>query len=370
MFTPVAADTIYIHAGPNGETQIKTPWGDYAVYDEGGGMLWVGTQREFDRDRVIGIMKGNGERLSTVNEPGATASFVSESTFRTQVGGINLDGMTTTIGFGWESDAKKYKRPAIPSTSRYVAVAWVQLAGTKVIDLIISDPGNHQTYHAYWHGYDGHYASVEFSIPRSELSRKVLYVFVLPNAKPGVIGLRSIAWADHYSTAGSIEEFRKLGIAPDPEQLKQLARLEQIEPDLRVVAKRPATQELQPSAPLPSLTPDAVAEHPLHTYEYSGTINDRLAGSGTFEMRLHDDGFGKITGGTWSARFTNSARNNSGSITAFAVAPNETVFNLQSSQPGNCTYHVIAQWSVGYTATYEGLECSNGGTFTVKPVTP
>ncbi len=93
------ADSVTVRSGGNGELSISTPWGDYAVYDEGGGIYWVGTQREFDRSRVIAIARSNGSRVSTVNEDGTDVTFVPSETYRVFVGDAALDNIDPTIMF-------------------------------------------------------------------------------------------------------------------------------------------------------------------------------------------------------------------------------------------------------------------------------
>jgi hypothetical protein len=67
MASSARADTLYIHEGPDsGELQISAPWGDYVVYDQGGGEYWVGTQREYDRARATAIAQEHHMMLSSL----------------------------------------------------------------------------------------------------------------------------------------------------------------------------------------------------------------------------------------------------------------------------------------------------------------
>lgn len=224
---PAGADTISIRPGPDGETQIVTPWGDYAAYDEGGGTYWVGTQREFDRARVIGIAEAHGNRLSTVND-GADASFVLTETYRTRVGTTSLDNINPGIMF---SVPKIPRRPKIPSTNRYVGVDWIQ-NGKIGASATLVDLGNKRVLAAYSHELIGGFWFSEFSVPVSELTRKMLLVFTIPGRAPGVVYLKSIAWADYQITHGTVVSDQGDGVPPDAEQIEQMRKLRLLDPSI------------------------------------------------------------------------------------------------------------------------------------------
>ena len=120
----VSADLqlIYVRPGGNGEIEISTPGDGYAAYDGGAGVYWVGTQREFDRERVFGISKESGRRLSLVNSDGVDATFVSEGTLRAHVGVTVVDGLAPTVLFGANIvDTGNSRCPM-----RLVDVQWIQ----------------------------------------------------------------------------------------------------------------------------------------------------------------------------------------------------------------------------------------------------
>jgi hypothetical protein len=166
-----AAETIYIRPGPDGEIQISTPWGDYAAYDEGGGVYWVGTQKEFDRARVIGIMQEHGQRLSIVNEPGATATFVEAASYRTSVGPIALDGIVPTIQF-----SGKVVGPNA-ATARQVSVLWIQRS-SNVVTLAFYNPKTRQVLGSNEpEDVSEEWRNMVFAMPRSWLTQPLIMVF-------------------------------------------------------------------------------------------------------------------------------------------------------------------------------------------------
>ncbi len=102
--------------------------------------------------------------------------------------------------------------------------------------------------HAYDHGVvDGNWYS-EFSVPASLLTKKALMVFTIPGRKPGVIALKSIAWADYQITLASVNDLRQEGISPGGEQVEQLRKLRLLDPSLkpRAIASRPTTVASEP----------------------------------------------------------------------------------------------------------------------------
>jgi len=219
-----AAETITVRAGPDGEIQVSAPWGDYAVVDEGGA-YWVGTQREFDRQRVIAISQQHGSRLSTVDAAGADATFVSEATLRTHVGSVAIDSVAPSIMFGL--DPRHPPRPTIPKTSEYVSVMWIQQGSAQMPLLLFVDKRTGRAIRPYFTGTSDAWYVSEFAVPRSELTRQVIMLFVLPNRKPGPIPLRSIAWADY-----KITKTTNADIGLSPEEHLQLKRLRKLDPSL------------------------------------------------------------------------------------------------------------------------------------------
>lgn len=232
--TPGLADTITVRDGGDGEISISTSWGDYAVYDEGGGTYWVGTQRQFDRARVIGIAQSQGNRLSTVND-GADASFVLTQTFRTRVGNTNLDNIDPGIMF---SVPKIPRRPKIPSSHRYVGVDWIQ-DGKAGASATLVDAANGRVFAAYSHDLIGGFWFSEFSIPVSELTRKMLLVFTIPGRPPGVVSMQSLAWADYQITHGEMVSDQSDGVDPDADQIEQLRKLSLLDPSIVSGARKP-----------------------------------------------------------------------------------------------------------------------------------
>lgn len=236
---PIAAsdEDIYVRPGPDGEIQISTPWEDYAAYYEGGGVYWVGTQREFDRRRVVGIELQNGERVSTVNASGADATFVPSASFRTRIGDdVPVDDVETAILF--RADRRNPPRPKIPASSRYVVVSWIQNYNQTPLVLLFNKKTK-KAIRPYFTGSDGQgqYSS-EYSVPRAQLTSPFALIYVLPHRRPGVVYAGSLTVAAYLQDKESIHEAQADGISPDNATLQNISDLEQIDLSLQNVHGR------------------------------------------------------------------------------------------------------------------------------------
>lgn len=355
------ADTISIRSGPDlGEIRVSTPWGDYVAYDEGGGQYWVGTQKEYDRSRVIGIMQGDNFRLSTVQtDAGATAEFVDASTYRTRVGDVPIDGIAPEIAFN--DPVAGYG----PSAAHSLSVTWIQ-SSPVLVTCFVFDKKEHYVYVPSPLNINHEFRNVAFGLPNDLFKRPLVLIFVAHNRRPGFVGVSSVAQDDYIYLKGRSPEQNT------PQDELELKRLLSFDPSLRSYAgtKNDAGSSAQSNAraPRPSPTPtpyDIAAAHPIRTYDFAGPIHDGVAGDGTIELHLKDNGYGAITGGTWDATFSNATYNNQGTVVGNPASG--FAFYLESR---GCPYVVGAKPTAdgGYSAKYRGIECNNGGTFTVSLV--
>jgi hypothetical protein len=361
--TPARADRLYVRPGPDqGEVRVSTPWGDYVAYDEGGGEYWVGTQKECDRNRAIGIMQQHHMRLSTVRtDAGATAEFVEANTYRTRVGNdLALDEIVPEVAF--EDPVAGHG----PSTYHTLSVTWIQ-SSSVLVSCFVFDKTKHYVYVPSPEDVAQEWRNVVFGLPNDLFTRPLVLIFVARDRKPAVVGVPSVARMNYVYLKGRLAE---QDTPQDEHQLKQLLAFD---PGLRHYLGD-ATQ-LQSSTPsravntvAPTPTPyNVAAAHPIRTYDYAGSIHDQAAGDGTFEMQLTDNGYGYITRGTWSATFSDAARSNQGAIIG---NPLSTSFYLESRGCPYLVYRIQRAADGSFSASYKGIECRNGGTLTVSPVTP
>lgn len=217
-----AAESIYVRNGPDGEVRISTPWGDYAAYDEGGGLYWVGTQREFDRARVIGIMREHGARVSTLKlSRDSTAEFVERDSFRARIGSdIAIDEIVPEIAFDDPVSGHS------PATYHTLDVLWIQ-GSNVVVSCLVYDPKKHYIY-ANPQGEDanGEWRDVVIGLPNDLFKRPMALIFLAPNRKPAVIGIASLTRWDYKYVKGRLTE------QYSEHDSKQLLRLVKFDPTL------------------------------------------------------------------------------------------------------------------------------------------
>jgi hypothetical protein len=376
--TPAAAQSsyIYIHEGGNGEISISTPWGDYAAYDEGGGYFWVGTQREFDRERVIGLAQQSGMRLSTVNVSGADATFVGAGTYRTYAAGVPIDNVSVDIMFGLDPH-KGPHRPEIPSSDRYIAISWLQSTAQPTASVFLVNRRTGRVLRPYYAGEDRANANyeTEFAVPRADLSRPYLLLFVVRGGKPGAIGVRSLAYADYRGEIGTVDELRSAGVAPDKDALQQITELEAVDPGIqashrdapphKASAQMPSAQTAHPTS---GTTVASVQRPPAEpaTYAYTGQIQDNKLGDGALSLTFTFDAQNKVSGGSWTATYQNGTSTGGTIRWTGPGLPARVFFYFQSSgceYQAHATVHADGSLSNG---VYAGLECAGTGTFALK----
>jgi hypothetical protein len=364
---------VYVHSGPDGEVQISTPWGDYAAYDEGNGYYWVGSQREFDRQRVIGIERESGFRLSTVNSAGADASFVSEGTLRAHVGGIDVDGLSPSITFGARI-IDEHNRPV--TNMRTVDFSWIQAEGTTAALLIVYSPHDHLRYlgHSEAAGQGWYHETLD--VYTKDLLRAVTLVLVVSHARPAVIGIHSIAAVDYDVATRSVASDASLDVAESSDQAHHIQYLRMLDPSLVSGAHSAPTRTAQ-TTPAPTPTPQA-SSTPMEvaaavTSSYIGSIADQMAGRGRISMTLLRDGNGSIIGGTWIASFSNPRFNNYGPIGGTGSETQDQAAFVLKSSLGGCPYeaHATTAADGSLEGTYSATDCSwrNGGSFLLHPTT-
>lgn len=365
MMRPISAraETVTVLSGPDqGEVRVLTPWGDYVAYDEGGGTYWVGTQREYDRQRAIGIARQDNYRLSTVNIDGATAAFVQAGTLRAHVGAIAIDGLSPTIAFGDKITDNVGRAVA---SMRDVDVSWIQAVGV-VPSIVLYSSGDKTVYRTSPPVATGNgWYIATFAVLKKDLVRPIAIIFVVKGAPPTVIGIQSITGIDYKVATLSADSDANLGVQETAEEINHIKYLRIIDPSLAnrsAIVKTPSTPSPVASARVAS----NVTQTDLPSVrDFSGSIEDTVAGRGRMDMRLYR-WYGGIRG-SWSATFSDATRSNHGDIMGYSERSGGALFYLISA---SCPYHVVAKLdpSGNISARYTGVECRNGGTFEVHPV--
>lgn len=361
---------IYVHSGPDGEIQISTPWGDYAAYDDGSGYYWIGTQREFDRQRVIGIARESGLRVSTVNPAGADASFVPEGTLRAHVGSINVDGLSPSIMFGAQI-IDGHNRPI--TNMRTVDFSWIQVEGTAAAGLVVYSPHDRLRYlgHSEAAGQGWYHETLD--LYRKDLVRQVALILVEPHARPAVIGIHSITALDYDVATKSVASGASLGIGESNEQMRHLQYLRMLDPSLAAKSSSPAARATAEAVSKPTATPAEVANNRQpQTYEYDGAVSDDVHGKGRMSVTFLKNADGTIGSGRWAMAFPGGT-SVSGEVTGITrVLASRINFGLTA--PGCGAYivtgSILDDGSIdGQYAGFEGFQqCRNRGRFIVSRV--
>jgi hypothetical protein len=284
-----------------------------------------------------------------VNED-ADATFVSDKTYRTKLGYLSLDNISPDIMF---SIPDRPKRPPIPLADRYVAVSWIQGGSNRSASLEIVIPRTGRVIKPYGSGVvDGNYYA-EFAVPRTLLTHKAVLVFTISGESPGVVGLRSLAWADYQLTKSTIDDLASNNIAPDAQSVEQLRKLRLLDPTLG--GSRHVSISSSAHTPEPTASPAPTSE------AWSGGVYDVATGRGSIAFYFNSL---DATKNSWSSSFADG-----GSIEFLpGGSAGYAIFKLHPKDDSGCTYLVKAYYTnANMNGSYFGLDqCSRkGGSFTL-----
>ncbi|MFC6519722.1 hypothetical protein ACFQAT_07985 [Undibacterium arcticum] len=98
-FPAISGTTIHFSQGPDGETQISTPWGDYAAIQQGS-TVWVGTAEEFEHNRVKGIMADQGLKEFSISGRSKAGTFIERDMPTASAGNTQIASISTYVLFG------------------------------------------------------------------------------------------------------------------------------------------------------------------------------------------------------------------------------------------------------------------------------
>jgi hypothetical protein len=221
-----AGTTIRFSAGPDGETKISTPWGDYASIVRGDS-VWVGTAAEFEHNRVVGIMKENGARPFRPDGKKQEV-FITSAAPEIQVGNTQVAGINIVILFNTE-EIKTVRRPKKPSNSEFVSVLWFQDSDIKINPMFF-DAVSGKSFSPYNCLAPEGMHVCEFIVKSDSLTHPISLVFLSPKQKPGVFKLDSLSH-EHYAAFLLRRKMFK-GSPLEDEDLKELISLRRIDPSI------------------------------------------------------------------------------------------------------------------------------------------
>ncbi len=237
-----------VQPGPNGSMRVNTSEGTYIVVIDGN-HGWVGTEKEYERQRIAGVLKAQGYReMKIAGQDENTHQVVSIKLPSASVGSSNLADISTSIYFDANAD-KKLRRPPKPAESEYVGALWVQ-SDKADIQAKIVDQENHATYSPhYCHGIAGtNMRTCEFIVPRESLTHQSALLFVAAKGRPAVI-LRASLAQEHDKVL--LEKYKvtmgsRFGL--DDEDANTLKRLNELDSSIATTLPPlpPGAQEIKP----------------------------------------------------------------------------------------------------------------------------
>jgi hypothetical protein len=216
-----------VEPGPYGGYRVSTSTGDYMVVVSGNS-VWVGTEDEFDHERVKQLSARDGftEFKVAGSDPHAT-DFVSSGLPSVRVGNYRLAGISTDILFG-EKPNKRLHRPTKPTDAEYVQMVWVQSLSTAT-SAIVYDKTMHVSYSAVDCGTGDAFHYCEFVIPTAALTHNATVFFASAGAAPGALPIESIVKATYQSIN---DRNKPIGATPSAEDLAELRRLHEYDSSL------------------------------------------------------------------------------------------------------------------------------------------
>ena len=222
-----AGTTIQVSEVDGGGVEISTPWGDYVAIDEGAGIYWVGTYREYEHARAIGILKNDGLRVSTVQQPGSDVTFAQKASLRARVGTASLDSISPGIIFN-----SKTGDPDL----RWVSVSWT---GSAIPRCVFYAPSTKRIYYpSQIDTSQPPFTAESFVLPKTLLTKPIMLIYFEKGQKPAVLPIKSITKIDYALTSDTFGGTAPLG----PDGLKRLKYLRILDPTL-------------PTAPAPTPIP-------------------------------------------------------------------------------------------------------------------
>lgn len=228
--TSHAGTTIHVLPGPLDGNRVLTPWGEYVVIQRGS-TIWVGTAKEYEAARANSLFEQIGAKAFTPEGDFKEGNFfIDRGALKTNIGNVQIDGISTSILFGVKADKTLHRNPK-RADQEYVNLVWLQSQKASIgATMYASDQKT--SYSSYTCGIQEMFHYCEFAVPRAVLGQKVSFLFTVTGKPPSVVILDSLAKAE-FDTLEKKLKRNPFGVMPASEDDQfTLAQLHAIDPSL------------------------------------------------------------------------------------------------------------------------------------------
>ena len=213
----IASVTINAFPGPDGNTKVQTPWGDFIVV-EMEGTVWVGTEAEYFHARDKAASEANGFREMVMS--GGVRVFVQGRLPSTSIGKTDIAGINTEIMFDVGPN-KAIGRNQKPASHEYVGIVWTQ-SDTSSVRVGVLDKDSNAYFVSKVCGRWREIGHCEFVIPRVALTHEAVILFMRPGLKPAAVPIQSVAKATYQSIRIKNAPIGNAHFTPDKDDQKTL----------------------------------------------------------------------------------------------------------------------------------------------------
>lgn len=200
--TAYAGATIYFEPRADGGWRISTPAEDYVAIPLGGGAVWVGTEREYNRSLVQAWATEHGFRADTTHPN----TFYLKSTKRAFLRSVTVDGVTTLID----------------TSSGQVDVNWT-LSRSVRVGMYLLDERTRKLYRPVALDTQGAIHDETFDVPRAALRDRMMMFFFASKTEVAAVEIPSLA-REAYSILAS--EPRMMQSDKDRRHMEALRKLD------------------------------------------------------------------------------------------------------------------------------------------------
>lgn len=223
------AETINVVPGPHGGYRVQTSWGDYIVVLDGNS-AWVGTEDEYEHNRVSGMMAHSGYREAVVAIDGRTGkAFVDRDAPRIAVGDIEVSAIDLEILFGSTPNPKLH-RPRKDAGEEYVGIAWAQSRAHPMLEMRWLDQKTNRQLRPYRCSESSPFFQCDFVVKRAALLNSGVFIFMAARQTPAAWAVGSIADAQLEGLQRKVVDLAKHDIAASADDVETLKQLHALDP--------------------------------------------------------------------------------------------------------------------------------------------
>jgi hypothetical protein len=208
MLLPATASadaTIYFEPRADGGWRISTPAEDYVAVPLGGGAVWIGSEREYNRSLVDAWATEHGFRADTAHPN----TFYLKATKRAFLPSVTVDGVTTLVD---ASDGQ-------------VDVNWT-LSKPIQVAMYLLDERTRKLYRPIAVDTQGSIHDETFRVPRAALRNRMMMFFFASKSEVAAVEVRSLAH-EAYSILADAQR-----TAPSAKDRRQMAALRRLDPSI------------------------------------------------------------------------------------------------------------------------------------------